>query len=195
MMKTEHVFDENQQIPSLHLMLEQGAVLISQVGWGAFSLAMLAEKMRIPPGILYRQIASKDAFLWFFMQHITAETLQTIDVTGLDNARDKIFEGVMQRLDTWLPYKPMLNVLSYELPQDPLCAIRLVPKMAESFDWILSLAGISTTGMKGLLKLKAFGVFYGLIVAAWLKDDSPDQGQTLKALDLNLDRFMPVFLL
>ncbi|MDC0344969.1 TetR/AcrR family transcriptional regulator [Alphaproteobacteria bacterium] len=185
----------NQQQTSIEPLLQQGAVLIAQGGWQAFTLDVLARELNMAPAALYEQISSKEAFLERFVDHVTAQAIGNHDFEGLDEPRDRFFEVVMQRLDVLAPYKGMVRALSYELPCDPLNALGPLARLGKGIEWIFSAVGFPLNGLKGIVKLKAFGVFYGLIVHQWLSDETPEQAATLRALDENLDRFMPVFLL
>ncbi len=185
--------NSSQSTATLHDLIDQGAQIISESGWQHFSLHQLAQEAGCPDHEIYGKIPSKEAFLSFFSQRITTMTLETVDLDGLDSPRDILFEVMMSRLDQLTPYKGCLQQLEGELWSDPRSLLTFLPKMAEAFEWMLSLAGFSTSGLKGLIKIQAFGVFYGLVVHQWLREDTVDLSRTLKALDQNLDRFMPVF--
>ena len=171
--------------------LKHGSDLIVRVGWENFSPWRLAKEMNLPPHTLYQHIPSKKVFLEKFIQYITIQSIERMDIQGLDSPRDVFFEGVMQRLDCLHPYKAMLNTLSYDTSYG---LVQFLPRLIDGFAWIFAQAGIPTSGLKGLIKIKIFGLFYGCVISRWLKDDTPEQSHTLKALDQNLERFMPFFL-
>jgi len=54
--------------------------------------------------------------------------------------------------------------------------------------WALEAAGVSTGGLRGILRMKALAGLYLMTMRTWLRDETPDQAETMASLDRNLKR-------
>ena len=54
--------------------------------------------------------------------------------------------------------------------------------------WMLEAADITTGGMRGAFAVKLTGAAYLATMRVWQRDESPDLGQTMAALDARLRR-------
>ena len=48
---------------------------------------------------------------------------------------------------------------------------------------MLEAAGLSTTGVRGALRVKGLGAVYLVVLRTWLGDDDPDLARTMAMLD------------
>jgi AcrR family transcriptional regulator len=104
------------------------------------------------------------------------------------SARDRIFDVLMRRLDAMQPHREGILRLFEDMRRDPLLALALAPHIGIAMRWMLDAAEIEAKSCEArLLALGLTGVWLATI-RAWARDDSPDMGTTMAALDAALDR-------
>jgi len=176
-------------------IIDAALALIAREGWRRLSLAAVAAEAGLPILTLYRTFPSKPAILCGFSRRID----ETVLATPLDGGapgqaaaeederpRDRVFDLLMRRFDALQPYREALEVLGRELPTDPIAALAAGAGLLRSIGWTLEAAGISTTGLGGILAVKLTAAAYAATLRGWLRDDSPDLAPTMAALDRRL---------
>jgi len=104
------------------------------------------------------------------------------------SARDRIFDVLMRRLDAMQPHRQGILRLFEEMRRDPPLALALAPHIGIAMRWMLEAAEIEAKSCEArLLALGLAGVWL-VTIRAWAKDESPDMGSTMAALDSALDR-------
>jgi hypothetical protein len=61
-------------------------------------------------------------------------------------------------------------------------------QLARSMGLMLEAAGVSSSGLAGLVRTKALGAIYLATMRDWFHDDSTDKARTMAALDGRLRR-------
>ena len=56
-------------------------------------------------------------------------------------------------------------------------------RLLRSLAWMAAAAGVDTSGLLGVLRVKALGAAYLVVLRAWLADESEDKARTMAALD------------
>jgi AcrR family transcriptional regulator len=163
--------------------------LIVTEGWRRLSLAAIAAEAGVPILALYRNFGSKGAILGGFLRRIDEAVLAQPPAPEADEkTRDRLFDLLMRRFEALQPYRPALEVLSRELRTDPLAALCLGTALLRSMAWMLAAADIATEGVRGVLAVKLTTAAYLSAARVWQRDDSPDMGRTMAALDQRLSR-------
>lgn len=104
------------------------------------------------------------------------------------SARDRIFDVLMRRLDAMQPHRAGILRLFEDMRRDPALALALAPHIGIAMRWMLEAAEVEAKSCEArLLALGLAGVWLATI-RAWARDDSPDMGATMAALDSALDR-------
>jgi ubiquinone biosynthesis protein COQ9 len=104
------------------------------------------------------------------------------------SARDRIFDVLMRRLDAMQPHRAGILRLFEDTRRDPALALALAPHIGIAMRWMLEAAEVEAKSCEArLMALGLAGVWLATI-RAWAKDDSPDMGATMAALDAALDR-------
>jgi AcrR family transcriptional regulator len=104
------------------------------------------------------------------------------------SARDRIFDVLMRRLDAMQPHRDGILRLFEDMRRDPAIALALAPHIGVAMRWMLEAAEVEAKSCEArLLALGLAGVWLATI-RAWAKDESPDMGTTMAALDNALDR-------
>src|SRR5690606_32073688 len=103
-------------------------------------------------------------------------------------ARDRLFDVIMRRLDVLQPHKEALGVILRDQLRDPLTTVCGFSRLARSMAVTLEAAGFSTSGIRGVLRLKGLSAVYLSTLRVWLRDDSEDMAKTMAHLDKQLAR-------
>jgi AcrR family transcriptional regulator len=168
-------------------IIEAAMARIADDGWRRVSLAAIAEAAGLPILRVYRTFPSKSAILCGFTRRIDEAVLAApVEVAPDERPRDRIFDLLMRRFDALQPYKPALVRLRRELPFDPPAALATGAGLLHSIAWMLEAAGISTTGIGGLIAVKLTAGAYFMTQRVWIGDDSPDLAPTMAELDRRL---------
>ena len=102
--------------------------------------------------------------------------------------RDRVFDVLMRRLDAMQPHREGILRLFEDMRRDPAIALALAPHIGIAMRWMLEAAEIEAKSCQArLLAMGLAGVWLAAI-RAWARDDSPDMGATMAALDSALDR-------
>ncbi len=168
------------------------AALIEQLaglGWRDLSYAQIVQASGVPLASAYRLYRSKMGVLHGLAGEIDQQVLAGLEADPLDGtARDRLFDLVMRRLDLQAANKAALENLFHALPRSPGEAVCVAGRLRRSMALMLDLAGISTSGLRGLLRIKAMTGLYLHVMRAWLKDDSDDSSATMALLDKRLNQ-------
>jgi AcrR family transcriptional regulator len=170
-------------------IIDAAFALIAQRGWRRLSLAAIAAEAGLPILRVYRLFSSKQAILCGHYRRVDEAVLTEPPKAEADERpRDRIFDLLMRRFDALRPSKEALAVLRRELPGDPVTALCAAAALLRSMRWMLEAAGIPTTGLAGAVAVKLTAAAYLSTMRVWLRDDSPDLGRTMAALDVRLRR-------
>jgi len=101
-----------------------------------------------------------------------------------ENARDRIFEVIMNRFDVLAPYKQALKSITACGIPEPLqiCAV------ASAQYWMLQAAGVPTDGLRGNVRVAGLMSVYTSVFRTWLNDDEEGLARTMAKLDRRLRR-------
>lgn len=168
--------------------------LVAERGWQAATLAAVAAEADMPLAALYPQYSSKLALLEAYARRIDTAMLKAVGpLVGTGDAKDRLFEVIMARLDAMAPEKAALKVLGRELPADPAAAVCFAAgALRRSLDWMLGAAGLDAPGLRGLLRRKVLGAVCLDTLRVWVGDDGADMAKTMAHLDKRLGQAMPL---
>ncbi|MBV8523801.1 MAG: TetR family transcriptional regulator [Acetobacteraceae bacterium] len=112
-------------------------------------------------------------------------------LTGVDQegpVRDRLFDMLMRRIDTFQSHRPGVLALFRELPLHPETSLLLIYETQRSMRWMLEGAGVSTTGLQGALFEHGLVGVWLWTLRAWQGDHTEDLTATMAALDDALRR-------
>jgi len=157
-------------------------------GWPGLSMRRLAAEAGMDAATLRGRFPTRlDLLLLHGRVMDQAVMAGTIPGQG-GSARDRIFDVLMRRLDAMQPHRAGILRLLEDMRRDPLLALALAPQIGVAMRWMLEAAEIEAKSCEArLLALGLTGVWLATI-RAWARDDSPDMGSTMAALDAALDR-------
>jgi AcrR family transcriptional regulator len=161
--------------------------LAAERGWRSLSLAEIAERAGMALPELVEHFPSKAALLAGYLRGIDARMLSGGFDAGA-GARDRLFDVVMRRFEAMAPDRKALAVIVRESGDDPavlLCGLR---RFLRAMALALEAAGLSSSGLRGLVRVQGLAAVYLAALRTFLDDDSPDLSKTMAALDKALGR-------
>jgi AcrR family transcriptional regulator len=165
--------------------------LVPTQGWRGLSLAAIAAEADLPILQVYRVFRSKQAVLRALFRRIDEIVLSAPPAAEPgERPRDRLFDLLMRRFDALQPYKSALDVMRREFP-DAGSALAGGTSLLCSMRWMLEAADLATGGIRGAVAIKLTTAAYLSSMREWHRDDSPDLGRTMAALDARLRRIEP----
>jgi AcrR family transcriptional regulator len=161
--------------------------LVAGRGWRHVSLADIASAAGLSLAELYSRYPSKTAIVAAFMARVDEQSLAG-RADGGGTVRDRLFDLIMRRLDALAPHKPAVKSMLEAGPGEALTALCLAPRFLNSMRWLAEAAGVGTSGLLGMLRVKSIAAIYLATLRTWLQDDGADNGKTMAFLDRALRR-------
>lgn len=159
--------------------------LAAERPWSDVSLRDIAERAGSNLVELRREFASKGDILAAFTRAIDDAVLAAAPARQSSQpARDVLFDVVMARFDALAPYRKALRSIVHSGAFD----VRHACGMMASQRWMLSAAGIDSSGPGGAVRAAGLGAVYASAFRTWLDDDDPGLARTMAVLDRRLRR-------
>jgi AcrR family transcriptional regulator len=102
-------------------------------------------------------------------------------------ARERLFDVLMRRLEAMTPHRAALKSLMRSASCNPPLALALNGLAVNSQQWMLTAAGITASGPKGMVRAQGMAVLFGRVLRVFV-DDEDDNARTMAALDRALAR-------
>src|SRR5262249_13447382 len=135
-------------------ILDATLALAEREGWRKASLGAIAGEAGMRLHELYGEFRSRAAILGALMVRTDAPVLAGRPGAEADeSARDRLFDVLMRRFDALKPHRAALKAIARDLGSDPPTALCSAPAFLRSMTWMLEAAGLSTTGMRGRLRV------------------------------------------
>jgi AcrR family transcriptional regulator len=103
-------------------------------------------------------------------------------------ARERLFDVLMRRLEALAPHRAAVRSLLRSARRDPPLALALNAMAVRSQQWMLSAAGISASGPRGMIRAQGLALLFASVLRTWTHDEDPGQARTMAALDRALAR-------
>ncbi|MCR6630058.1 MAG: TetR/AcrR family transcriptional regulator [Magnetospirillum sp.] len=161
--------------------------LAAEKGWRTLSLADVAEQAAVPLAELVEHFPSKGAILDAYVRRVDSRMMEG----GIDrdeSPRDRLFEVIMRRFDAMAADRTALERILRQSADDPWSVLCGGRRFLHSMALALETAGISSSGLPGLVKTNAVAAIYLYSFKTFLADDSADHARTMAALDKGLRR-------
>lgn len=163
--------------------------LAQELGWNHVTLQDLAESLDVKLAELHVFIDDKDDVLIALGKMIDRKVLEQVDAPDQDlSARDRLFDVMMERFDVLNDHRDGIIAIISSFKGDPKQAVISMPHLCRSMSWMMEAAGLDTGGLTGAAKVAGLSIVYLDVLRIWVKDDSPDMGKTMAALDKDLGR-------
>jgi ubiquinone biosynthesis protein COQ9 len=176
-------------IPTQDTIIDAMMRVIAQDGWPAATLDAIARAAGYPVAQIANQMGNRFDILAAFGQRCDIAALKSAENDGGSQAlRDRLFEIVMARFDALAGHKAAVRTLASASRVDPGLAAFFAHRLPKSLSLIASSAGVNTSGLLGLARVKALTILYLGVVRVWFADDSEDMAKTMASLDTALAR-------
>jgi AcrR family transcriptional regulator len=96
--------------------------------------------------------------------------------------RERLFDVLMRRIEIIAPHKAALRSLMRSAACNPVLALALNGIAVRSQQWMLTAAGISSAGPKGMVQAQGLAVLFARVLRTFV-DDEDDNARTMAALD------------
>jgi AcrR family transcriptional regulator len=169
--------------------IEAALTLAAEKGWRDLALADIAQAAGLSMAALYALYPSKTAILSAYSRAVDAAVLAGLDgAQDGESTKDRLFDLLMRRFDKLEAHKAGLQRIAEDTGRDPLSLVCSLANLERSMAAMLEAAGLSTSGLRGVLRVKGLSAVYLAGLRAWFRDDSADKAKTMVALDKALGR-------
>jgi ubiquinone biosynthesis protein COQ9 len=170
-------------------IINAAMTIIGRDGWPAATLDAVSRESGVSLADIATHFANRFDILAAFGKRSDIAALKEADEEGGSQApRDRLFDIIMARFDAMAPYKTGVQALSKATRRDPGLAAFFLVSVSKSMGLLASCAGVETSGVFGVVRVKALCGLYLNVVSTWLGDDSEDLSKTMAALDKALAR-------
>jgi AcrR family transcriptional regulator len=102
--------------------------------------------------------------------------------------RERLFDVIMRRLEVLAPHREAVRSLLRSASRNPPIALALNGLAVRSQQWMLTAAGIGSSGPRGMIRAQGLAVLFASVLRTWVNDDDPGLARTMAALDRALAR-------
>ncbi|MFT8656865.1 MAG: TetR family transcriptional regulator [Acetobacter papayae] len=160
--------------------------LAAEKGWGQFGVQDAARAADLSETEARRRFSCKTGIALALGR--MADDAALTDEAGYGSTRERLFDLLMRRLDVFQAHRPGVRALLKAMPFDPPMVLALGAATLQSMRQIAQAAGINASGLTGMARASALTAIWTATFHTWEKDDSPDMGRTMAALDQALDK-------
>lgn len=160
--------------------------LAEERGWPAVTVLAAARHAGLPLPEARRRFPLKASILLRLGR--LADDVALADDMLSGAVRERLFDLLMRRLDVFQQYRGGLQSVFRSLPLDPALTLLLGGATVESMRWMADAAGVNTSGIRGFVHVNMLVAVWTHTLRVWEKDESPDMGSTMAALDQALDK-------
>jgi len=157
---------------------------IEQIGFAeiAEGAGVSLQQMR---GEFPSTLAILAAYLKSVDRAVLAENLADMEE---EPPRERLFDVLMRRLEVMAPHREAVRSLIRSATRNPPLALALNGLAVRSQQWMLTAAGITAAGPRGMMRAQGLAVLFGSVLRSWVNDDDPGLARTMAALDRALGR-------
>jgi AcrR family transcriptional regulator len=158
--------------------------MLAEKSFEQTGLAEIAARAGVSLADLRAEFNSTFAILAAHIKDIDRAVLAGADADMADEpARERLFDVLMRRLELLEPHKQALHSLLRSALRNPPLALALNALAVRSQQWMLTAAGITAAGPRGLLRAQGLALLFANVLRTWVDDDEPGLSRTLAALD------------
>jgi ubiquinone biosynthesis protein COQ9 len=160
--------------------------LAAEKDWRSVNVAASARAAGLPLARARERFPGRTAILLRFGRLADQAALAELPPDG--SARDRLFDLLMRRIDTFQAHRAGVLALFHALPAEPPTALLLALATRRSMRWMLEAAGIPARGVSGELRVNGLVATWLWTMRAWRTDETEDLSATMAALDGALRR-------
>jgi AcrR family transcriptional regulator len=161
--------------------------LAAERRWEEVTLQALAERAGMTLSTLRAAYDGRLSVLADFVRRTDERVLAAVDLDMAEEApRERLFDVLFSRFEALGPHRQAVRNIGEAARRDPLLALELNRIGVGSMAWMLTAAGISSTGGAGLLRAQALALVMARVIRVWLEDKDPGLARTMAELDTRL---------
>ena len=163
--------------------------LLADKPFEAIGFADVAARAGISLAALRQEFSSTLAILAAHMK-ATDRAVLAADISDMaeEPERERLFDVLMRRLEVLAPHREAVRSLLRSARRDPPLTVALNGLAVRSQQWMLTAAGISASGPRGVVRAQGLAVLFASVLRTWVRDEDPGLARTMAALDRALAR-------
>lgn len=162
--------------------------LAESQGWQHTNLRDIASEAEIALVDCYALFDDKNDILVHFNRMIDRQVLAGVADDSLASSRETLFDLMMDRYEALNAHRAGLVAILDSMKCDPKQVLISVPHLCRSMGWMLEVAGVDTSGVRGAIKVAGLSGLYLKVLKVWVDDDGADLPKTMSALDKALGK-------
>ena len=175
------------QSPNRDKIIEAFLALLAEKPFEKIALSAVAEKAGVSLADMRGEFGSTFDIISAFVRETDRKVLAGDEGEDAEaTARDRLFDVLMRRFEALQPHREAVRSLVRSAERHPRFALALNKLAVRSQQWMLSAAGIDSSGLIGGLRAQALAVMFARVVRVWLNDNDPGLGHTMAELDRDL---------
>jgi len=174
-------------VPNRQQIIDAFLALLAEKPFEKIGHAAIAEKAGVSLSDMRGEFGSTFDILSAFARETDRKVLAGGEKEDAPStARDRLFDVLMRRFETLQPHREAIRSLARSAERSPSFAVALNRLAVRSQQWMLSAAGIDSSGWIGGLRAQGVAVLYARVMRVWLNDDDPGLARTMAELDRDL---------
>jgi AcrR family transcriptional regulator len=170
-------------------IIEALMALLGEKRFEEIELGEIATRAGVTLGELRTEFSSSFAILAAQVKGVDRAVLDANDDDMAEEPpRERLFDVLMRRIEILEPHKPAVRSLVRSAMINPPLALALNGLSVRSQQWMLTAAGVSAAGPKGMVRAQGLALLFASVLRTWLEDDDPGHARTMAALDRALGR-------
>jgi AcrR family transcriptional regulator len=173
--------------PNREKIIEAFLSLLTEKSFDRISLGAVAERAGVSLADMRKEFGSTFDIVAAFVRDTDSKVLAGVDVEDPQaTARDRLFDVLMRRFEVLLPHREAVRSLVRSAQMHPRFALGMNKLAVRSQQWMLSAAGIDSSGLLGGVRAQAVAVLFARVMRVWLNDDDPGLAPTMAEFDRDL---------
>lgn len=168
-------------------VIEAFLSLLAEKSFEKITLSSVSERAGIPLADMRKDFGSTFDMVAAFMRDTDSKVLAGGTAEDAQaTKRDRLFDVLMRRFEVLLPHRDAVRSLARSSVRHPRFGLAMNKLAVRSQQWMLSAAGIDSSGVAGGMRAQAVSVLFARVMRTWLNDDDPGLAKTMAELDREL---------
>ncbi|HWK87671.1 MAG TPA: TetR/AcrR family transcriptional regulator [Xanthobacteraceae bacterium] len=168
-------------------ILEAFLSLLAETSFEKIGLAAVAGKAGVSLAEMRKYFGSTFDMVAGFVRATDEKVLAGGDVDDAQaTTRDRLFDVLMRRFEVLTPNRAAVRSLACTARRNPRFALGMNKLAVRSQQWMMSAAGLDSSGLKGGMRAQALAVMFARVMRVWLDDEDPGLARTMAELDREL---------
>jgi AcrR family transcriptional regulator len=168
-------------------IIEAFLSLLAETSFEKIGLAAVADKAGLSLAEMRKYFGSTFDMVAGFVRATDGKVLAGGDVEDAQaTTRDRLFDVLMRRFEVLTPNRAAVRSLACSARRNPRFALGMNKLAVRSQQWMMSAAGLDSSGLRGGLRAQALAVMFARVMRVWLDDEDPGLARTMAELDREL---------